>query len=165
MMITIHEATENAWNDLRLIRLKALKADPTAFSSSYEKEITYKDMEWQAYLSRQKKAVFLIYAHNNVIGLTGIMQKPERPEIAFIWGSWLDPAWRGQGLITKAYQNCIAWAKAQKTIQKIIISHRASNQASQKLIAKAGFQFTHSENKIWPDGQNEKSLHYELNIK
>jgi RimJ/RimL family protein N-acetyltransferase len=81
-----------------------------------------------------------------------------------LWGSWLDPNFRGKGLSELMYQTRIDWAKRQPTVERIIVSHRASNFASKHAILKHGFVRTHSTEKIWSDGLTDDDVHYELKI-
>ncbi len=63
------------------------------------------------------------------------------------------------------YRTRIDWAKAQATVEKIIVSHRASNLSSKFANQKHGFAFTHKTEKVWTDGEVEDEIFYELKIK
>jgi RimJ/RimL family protein N-acetyltransferase len=83
---------------------------------------------------------------------------------ALLWGSWLAPHARGKGLSELMYKARINWAKAQPTVEKIIVSHRASNLASKYANQKHGFIATHKKEKVWTDGGVEDEIFYELEI-
>lgn len=72
---------------------------------------------------------------------------------------------RGNGLSELMYQTRINWAKAQPTVEKIIVSHRASNLASKRANQKHGFVCTHKIEEVWTDGGVEDEIFYELKIK
>jgi RimJ/RimL family protein N-acetyltransferase len=63
------------------------------------------------------------------------------------------------------YRTRINWAKQQPTVEKIIVSHRASNLSSKYANQKHGFVLTHKNEKAWTDGGVEDEIFYELKIK
>ncbi|MDQ3711040.1 MAG: GNAT family N-acetyltransferase [Acidobacteriota bacterium] len=84
---------------------------------------------------------------------------------ALLWGSWLAPHARGKGLSELMYQTRINWAKEQRTVEEIIVSHRASNLSSKYANQKHGFVTTRKNEKVWTDGATEDEIFYELKIK
>lgn len=58
----------------------------------------------------------------------------------------------------------IEWAKLQPTVEKIIVSHRASNASSKYANQKHGFVMTHKTGEVWTDGATEDEIFYELKI-
>jgi RimJ/RimL family protein N-acetyltransferase len=60
------------------------------------------------------------------------------------------------------YKARIKWAKAHPTVERLIVTHRASNLASKFANQKHGFVFTHTHQKIWHDGVLEDEVYYEL---
>lgn len=63
------------------------------------------------------------------------------------------------------YQTRINWAKEHPTVEKIIVSHRASNLSSKYANQKHGFVLTHKIEKVWTDGATDDEIFYELKIK
>ena len=167
MDFTIRKLTENNWYELSQIRLKALLSDPQVFGSSYEKEKDTREAEWRELLRSKEVAVFLIFADENPIGMTCISISRDDPtkKTALLWGSWLAPEFRRRGLSELMYRARIDWAKQQPTIEKITVSHRASNLSSKFANQKYGFKFTHTKEKVWTDGTTEDDVCYELKIK
>ena len=62
------------------------------------------------------------------------------------------------------YKARINWAKEHPTIERIIVSHRASNVASKYANQKHGFVFTRTHEKVWSDGKTEDEVCYELKV-
>jgi RimJ/RimL family protein N-acetyltransferase len=62
------------------------------------------------------------------------------------------------------YLTRIDWAKHQPTVEKIIVSHRASNLSSKYANQKHGFVETHKHEKVWSDGMTEDEVYYELKL-
>ena len=167
MNISIRQLTENDWREFSQIRLKALQTDPSVFGSNYEKESQMSEAEWRNRLQAKDNAIFLIYEDETPIGMTCISIDRDDPtrKTALLWGSWLAPDFRGKGLSELMYRTRINWAKNQPTVEKIIVSHRASNVASKYANQKHGFVLTHKTEKVWTDGATEDEIFYELKIK
>jgi RimJ/RimL family protein N-acetyltransferase len=167
MEISVRRAEERDWHDLRFIRLKALRSDPSVFGSNYEKESDMLETDWKRWLQPDDSAVFLLYDGSVPIGMTGIAVDREdaTKKRAVLWGSWLEPRARGQGLSHVLYRRRIAWANAHLTVEQIVVSHRASNLASKNANQKHGFKHTHIRNKTWPDGTEDDKVFYVLNVK
>lgn len=166
MSISIRQLNENDWQKLAQIRLKALQSDPMVFGSNYERESKMTEADWRSRLSAEDSASFMIFDDETPIGMTGVgVDKDDSTKkTALFWGSWLAPDFRGKGLSKLIYETRISWAKAQPTVERIIVSHRASNLSSQFANQKHGFVFTHKKEKIWTDGATEDELFYELKI-
>jgi len=167
MNTTIRRLTEDDWLEYSQVRLKALQTDPRVFGSNYEKESRMTEAEWRKRLQPDDSAIFLIYEDETPIGTTGVSidRDDATGKSAFLWGSWLEPDFRGKGLSELIYQTRINWAKQHPTVEKIIVSHRASNLASKYANQKHGFIFTHTNEKVWIDGVTENEIFYELKIK
>lgn len=61
---------------------------------------------------------------------------------AILWGSWIEPLLRGKGLSRIIYKSRLIWVINHPTVEKIIVSHRASNLASKYANQKHGFSLT-----------------------
>jgi RimJ/RimL family protein N-acetyltransferase len=167
MNITIRRLTEDNWLAFSQVRLTALQTDPKVFGSNYERESQMTEAEWRSRLQAKDNAIFLIYENETLIGMTcvSIDRDDATKKTALLWGSWLAPHVRGKGLSKLMYQTRINWAKQQPTAEKIIVSHRASNLASERANQKHGFVTTHKNEKVWTDGATEYEIFYELKIK
>jgi len=167
MNIFTRQLTENDWCEFSQVRLKALQTDPNVFGSNYEKESQMTEAEWRSRLQAKDNAIFLIFENETPIGMTGVSIDRNDPtkKTALLWGSWLAPHFRGKGLSELMYQARINCAKEQPTIEKIIVSHRASNLSSKYANRKHGFVLTHKTEKVWTDGATEDEIFYELKIK
>ncbi len=167
MSIFIKQLTENDWREFSQVRLKALQTDPAVFGSNYEKESQLTEADWRSRLQAKDNAIYLIYENETPIGMTGVSINWNDPteKTALLWGSWLAPHARGKGLSVLMYQARIKWAKEHLTVEKIIVSRRAPNVASEYANQKHGFVLTHKTEKIWTDGITEDEIFYELKIK
>lgn len=167
MDIIIKRLTEEDWLAFSQVRLKALQTDPKVFGSNYERESQMTEAEWRSRLQAKDNAIFLIYEGETPVGMTcvSIDRDDVTGKTALFWGSWLAPHVRRKGLSKLMYQSRINWAKEQPTVERIIVSHRASNLASKNANQKHGFVNTHKNEKVWTDGATEDEIFYELKIK
>jgi RimJ/RimL family protein N-acetyltransferase len=167
MSIYIRQLTGDDWRQLSQVRLKALQNDPLVFGSNYAKESQLTEAEWRSWLQSNDSAIFMIFENEMPIGMTGVSVFRDDPtrKTAIFWGSWLEPSAREKGLSKLMYEARLDWAKAHPTIERIIVSHRASNLASKYANQKHGFVFTRTHEKVWADGAVEDEVCYELYIK
>jgi RimJ/RimL family protein N-acetyltransferase len=166
MNVSIKQLTESDWRALSKIRLKALQTDPSVFGSNYEAEAKFTETDWRSRFDSDKTALFMLFEGETPVGMTGISVDRDDPtnRTAILWGSWLEPHMRGKGLSRMMYESRLNWANAHPTIERIIVSHRASNLSSKYANQKHGFSPTGITEKIWPDGVREEEFHYELKL-
>lgn len=167
MLIQIKQLDETDWLVFSQIRLTALQTDPKVFGSNYERESQFTEEDWRSRLQAKDSAIFVIYDGKTPVGMTGVSidRADSTNKTAIFWGSWLAPEYRGKGLSELIYKARTDWAKQQPTVERIIVSHRASNAASKFANRKHGFKFTHTHEKTWTDGATEDEVFYELFIK
>jgi len=167
MDVTIRELTANDWQTLRDIRLTALKTDPAVFGSNFAAESEKTEQDWKLWLRSDDVAIFGIFDASTPVGMTCVSVSRGDPSkrTALFWGSWLAPEFRRRGISEMMYRSRIDWAKNHPTIERITISHRASNVASKHANQKHGFVFKRRYEKIWPDGIAEDDVCYELDLK
>lgn len=153
------------WRFYKAIRLKALQTDPGVFGSNHLKESARADDEWKSALSDSGLGVFGVFHYGDIIGMTGIYVDKDDSTRAGLWGSWLEPKWRGKGISEVMYKARIEWARQHPEVTCIRVSHRKSNTASKMANRKHGFEFTHEGERTWPDGVTEAEVFYELKVK
>jgi RimJ/RimL family protein N-acetyltransferase len=165
--VRIAALREEDWEILKAIRLKALQSDPGVFSSNYADEAKYEDYKWRSMLQEKNVQIFALFDKDKAIGMTGVAIDRGDPsgQRAVLWGSWLEPAYRKQGLSVLMYEARIDWARQHPVCRTVIVSHRASNANSERANQKHGFVFTHAVTKTWPDGGVEDDVFYELRVK
>jgi RimJ/RimL family protein N-acetyltransferase len=162
--IEIIPFTPEDWQMYKAIRLHALQSDPKSFGSPYAKEKSRPDDMWREGVSRADVAIFGVYHYGDLIGMTGaaLLADADGGKTVKLWGSWLEPSWRGKGVSEKMYEARLNWARAQPDVRRVIVSHRESNIASKKANQKHGFIPTHQDDRDWPDGAIEPEVFYEL---
>lgn len=166
MNVQIRQLNEDDWREFSEIRLTALQTDPQVFGSNYERESQFTEEDWRTRLRAEDNAVFMLLDGETPIGITGAAVDRSDPtgKTALLWGSWLAPEYRGKGLSEMMYRTRIDWAKQQPAVEKILVSHRASNLSSKFANRKHGFKFTRAEEKQWVDGATGDEVFYELDV-
>jgi len=154
------------WEALRDLRLEALQDSPGSFSSIFEKEKKRPERHWRNTAHSDECTVFGLFIDDVPVGIIGIttMSADATGQTAVLWGTYIQPAYRGNGLTKPLYKTAIAYAKARTDWNRLVISHRDSNIASKKATLSHGFKYTISENKNWPDGTSEPESFYEMDL-
>jgi RimJ/RimL family protein N-acetyltransferase len=165
--IEVRPFTPDEWQMYKAVRLKALETDPKFFGESFDDARAKPDENYQTHLLSADGAVFGVFRHGDVIGMTGVVLDKEdaKGETAKLWGSWLEPKWRGKGLARKMYETRLNWAKAHPKVKRVTVSHRKSNAVSKRANQRWGFTFTHARETAWPGNQKETEFFYELKVK
>jgi len=124
--------------DYRAIRLAALSQDALAFGSTYEAEAPRPLADFAARL--QSSAVFAAYADRQVIGMAGFKRCTGTREAhkAFLWGTFVEPAWRRHGTARALLATLLAAAAAE--VEQLTLSVVQDNTAALTLYRQFGFQ-------------------------
>lgn len=147
----------------KAIRLEALRTEPGMFGNSYATEAAYPDDHWQARIDGPRAAAFGLYHGEELVGLTGIIVDAEKRDEAYITQSYIRAPHRGQGLARMFFDARMAWAR-ERGVKRLVVCHRVCNLPSKASILRHGFRYTHSEERLWPDGGREATLYYVLEI-
>jgi len=164
--ITIRPLISTEWVEFRDFRLQALQAAPGVFHSSYELEVTNGPEQWQRTLTSPTSRVFGLFDEEHLVGITAVFPSSEDPSgrTAILAMSFILPEYRERGLSRLLYKARLDWIRSQGVFKRIVVSHRASNEASRRAIERHGFLPTRSAPRTWPDGTVEDELFYELQI-
>lgn len=166
--ISIITPAPSRWQEAKAIRLEGLKNDPLAFGSSYEESIKIEDHVWEerAQSAFEKKNNITLYAEDGdkLIGLMGAVwsNRIKTGHIATVYGVYISPEYRGQGIGTQLLQALINDIQAISQIEKINLTVNTTQQSAQALYKKFGFNpvgIAHRELKY--DGQYYDELYME----
>jgi len=160
-MITVRQLELDDWRAFRDIRLQALSESPGNFFRALADEKAASDNRWIDLLSSDRQALFGLFEDDRLIGITGVFTSQNDPTSAEFGMTWLDPAWRGRGLSAIYYRERITWARS-RGFARIKVSHRRSNETSRHAMLAAGFREIGAEPHLWPDGQEDDDVHYEM---
>jgi len=161
---TLRRLLPAQWEEYKSIRLEALKTNPEMFGSNYAKEVIYNQNDWLSFLENDSRAMFGLYHHGSLIGLSGVTLDKNDATTAVLFASFIQLSHRGKGLSKLFYQARIDWAR-QKKCGSVIVSHRAGNEFSKAANQRFGFKYTHAEEVSWPDGVRADELKYKLELR
>lgn len=123
------------WRRWRRVRLRALGADPGAFSSSVVRERDLDEAAWRDLLAVGPRVVAV---HDGVdVGLAGahLADGPDRPQL---FGMWVDPSQRGRGIGAVLVEAVVARLEAAGHA-RVHLWVMADNPAARHLYEHAGF--------------------------
>ena len=164
--IHIRPLVASEWEAFRDFRLAALKAAPGCFAGSYEDEAKRSPEIWRAEIAGEAHQAFGLLDQQRLIGITAVFTWRGDPtgQTALLAMSFILPEYRGRSLSRLLYQARLAWIRERPKFRRVIVSHRASNEASRRANQRHGFVRTEFAARTWPDGQTENEIFYELKI-
>lgn len=139
--MTIRALTTDDVDLFRAIRLRALAADPDAFSATYEHSVGYDEDTWRSRLAgfddREGQIFVAVLDDGEVAGMVGIGESPE-PADCVLWGMWVDGQRRGAGLGRALVDAAVAWAAARGA-ETVTLWVMRSNDGARRLYERYGF--------------------------
>jgi len=143
MMITIELVTPQKAMLLKEVRLRALKDTPSAFGSTYQREVAFTDEKWRerATVQINKGVTHLALDDCGGCGLVGGFLDREDQTRAHLVSMWVAPTHRHLGVGKQLVQSVLDWAKSQnvKTIW-LFVTH--NNDGAIRFYERLGFQKT-----------------------
>ncbi|MEW6645498.1 MAG: GNAT family N-acetyltransferase [Pseudomonadota bacterium] len=123
--------------DYRTIRLAALARDPDAFGSVYDLEVA---RPLSAFAERlTSSTVFGAFLGERIVGMAGFKAEsgPKDGHKAFVWGLYVRPSARGQGIAAALMQAVIT--EARLSVEQLTLAVVEGNAAALALYRKLGF--------------------------
>lgn len=123
--------------DYRAIRLAALQDSPDAFGSTYEAEA---GLSMEAFAERlATTTVLAAYAGAGIVGMVGFKRQTiaKLAHKGFVWGFYVAPEARGQGVGTALVERIVAAATG--VVTQLTLSVVQGNDAALALYARCGF--------------------------
>jgi ribosomal protein S18 acetylase RimI-like enzyme len=155
------------WLKYKSLRLRALKEEPQAFTSTYEEGVKYPYNFWQ---ERLKQALagnsqWLLFAKHgdNLVGMAGGYITDEK-NTAEVVGIYVAKEARGQGISKKLIINLISRIKQNKAVKKLLIGVNPEQVEAVCLYQSLGFKIIGKEKVIFGDCKQHDSYEMELGI-
>jgi RimJ/RimL family protein N-acetyltransferase len=125
------------------LRLQALKNNPEAFSSNYEDSLA-KTMDTVKARIQVDNDNFIIGAFDGetAVGMVGFVRERTRKlsHKGRIWGTYVSPDYRGQGLGRKLLDEVISRASRLEGLTQINLGVYTVNESAMRLYEAAGFR-------------------------
>lgn len=100
------------WPALREIRLRALQDAPDAFGATFDDEATSSDEAWQHRADRPDGTMIVaVDDTGRFVGMGSGGPADGHPEFGAIYGMWVEPAARGQGIGEGIIRAIAEWAR------------------------------------------------------
>lgn len=114
LLVVIRRLVVSDHADLRALRLRALGADPTAFGSTLERELTFDESVWRGRLDPTGHPHFGAFRDGtDLVGLAVGMPDADDSAFASLVGMWIDPPDRGAGVAEQLIGEVVRWALEQ----------------------------------------------------
>ncbi len=110
-MVLVRETVDDDWQELRDIRLEALRNAPESFGSSYEREIVRPEAHWRDRIARGGTFLAFIPEVSAPAGLAGGYR--EDPDTMELVSMYVRPQARGRGVGEALVAAVARWAEAQ----------------------------------------------------
>lgn len=158
------------WQEFKKIRLGALQTDPQAFSSPHAKEAAYPDKKWQERLKTANKEVvsWMLFAclEGKVIGMLGSYRDENdlKKHAAQIWGVYVVPEKRGQGIAKKLMTAILAKLQENPDVSTVILEVNTDQKSAQKLYERFGFVPLKTYPVVLGDGKEHRVTKMKKNL-
>ena len=164
--VTIRALSPTEWELFRDFRLGALETCPGVFATSHDDAAARPAEEWQRLVKGPANQVFGLFDEERLIGITAAFAWDHDPtgQTAVLVGSFLLPEYRGRTLSRMLFSARLDWIRSHPQFKKVVVSHRRSNEASERSIRRHGFVETHRVPRTWPDGAVDDDVFYELSL-
>jgi GNAT superfamily N-acetyltransferase len=140
-MVLVREVIAGDWEAFRDIRLEALRAAPEAFGSTFAREATFAEADWQRRITRRGN--FLAYlpeaSATEPVGLVGAFE--EDPGIFELVSMYVRPQARGRGVGEALIATVIDWA-ADRNAKSVHLWVTEANKPARLLYERCGFTLT-----------------------
>ncbi len=138
-MVVVREVNADGWRAMRDVRLEALRDAPQAFASTYEREVTFAEADWQRRITGGGN--FLAHAPELDAAPVGIVGGFEaEPGAIELVSLWVRPRARGHGVGALLVEAVTSWAWA-KGIPRVHLWVTETNSA-RLLYERCGFRPT-----------------------
>jgi ribosomal protein S18 acetylase RimI-like enzyme len=143
------------------LRLRALREHPEAFGQPYAEAVRLTPDE-----VRDRAALFWTHGDNQVfvaqaadgsfVGMLGVARETRERDRhrAFVWGVYVAPEARSQGVAGRLLAAAIAWCRSLDGVVQVHLSVAANNAPAIRVYRQAGFIWCGRTPRVWIlDGQ------------
>ncbi len=132
------------WKEYRSLRLRALKEDPEAFSSSYATALAQPDEFWQNRLLTALEAQnqWLLFGRegDKLVGMIGAFIPEGSPDIAVVVSVYVPKEERGKGISTRLMEAILKTLAARPDLVIARLGVNVTQDAAIRLYRRFGFE-------------------------
>ena len=152
-------------DDLKDIRLEALKRDGRFFAASYKTEEALSAEAWVEKSTETKESCIIgLFHETDLIGISAISKwdGDASGKTALFGSSYIKPTYRGLGLASLLYAARLAWADNNSLYASAVVFHRDGNNVSKGLNTQHGGEYWQQKPMNWGDGQEAVGHWYKI---
>jgi GNAT superfamily N-acetyltransferase len=143
-MVALERVTAENVEAFKRVRLRALAEAPSAFGSTYAREIQFTDDEWLARVARwdgESGLGFLAVKDGEACGIAGVFLDLKDGKGAHLVSMWTDPAHRQKGVGRLLVEAVGDWARVRgaRRLQLMVTS---KNEGAIRFYERLGFAMT-----------------------
>jgi GNAT superfamily N-acetyltransferase len=136
--VTVRQTTGDDWKTWRDLRLQALRDTPTAFGSTYEREVAFTEADWRDRTFGGDGVSVLAFLDGVAVGMGGGYR--DLPGWLHVVAMWTAPEWRGHGAGSAVLEHLKAWSAGRGL--RVHLDVETTNQGARRLYERAGFVVT-----------------------
>lgn len=129
------------WEELRALRLRALADSPDSFGANLAEASAQEPAIWRERAAGAGPVVLARAGHRSIA--MGGLHLPEGSRGAFVWGMWVDPRARGQGVAARILERLLEHADQEGRPVTLHVTH--GNDIARRLYERHGFAATGEE--------------------
>jgi GNAT superfamily N-acetyltransferase len=137
--LTIRRCGPNDWEDLRSIRLEALRDTPEAYGSTYEESVLWSDAQWKNAAST--RLYYFADRDGDVVGMVSGGFNEGSPGTRWLYGMYVTPSERGSGTAALLVKTIADWARVHG-VGEIYLHVGSSVPRARAFYEKVGFRPT-----------------------
>lgn len=160
-MTEVRVLTADDWSDYRDTRLLALRTDPDAFGSEFDREVGFTEAEWRARVMPEGGAVLAVVGDDGIVATGAVITDWLDASVRVLVAMWTEPSYRGRGHGRKIVDHAVALARASGAAA-IRCSVTDGNDGAARLYESCGFVPTGERDVRDSDGLLH--THMELNF-
>ena len=138
-MVFVREISADDWELMRDVRLAALAEAPSAFGSTYAREVAFGEPQWRERIS-DRSATFFAYTDpvESPAGLAGVYVEDG---VADLVSMWVRPGFRGRKVGQALVDAAASWAR-ERDFGTLWLWVTDTNDAARRLYERCGFTAT-----------------------
>jgi ribosomal protein S18 acetylase RimI-like enzyme len=144
MSTELMRITPSSAMEYKAIRLTALQDSPTAFGSTYAREVGLSDADWVARagnLSGERAIGLLAFDSKVPCGIAAVFIDQENQAKAVLVSMWVAPTHRRHGVGRLLIDSIVAWC-SDRRVEALQLMVTSSNESAIEFYKRIGFAMT-----------------------
>lgn len=144
------------WPEWRALRLDALRAEPAAFSSTYEESLAQPDQYWRQRLADERRLHYIARVDDRAVGMVGCHLGSDEgdPSLAGVFGMYVAGPFRGLGIGRLLLHALIERVSGLPEVTTLKLWVGESQHPARRLYEAVGFQIVGLE----PDPRGDELI-------